>query len=160
VIRPPAHAARDLLLLPAPLHSSPLYVWHTRLNLHAKRNGPCAGQASAAVTIASPGPGRAQTLEYSQSLNERNTFYFNRCTAGPSSGPADPTMLPPVLELPPPSMEASAGSSPPPRLSTLSASAPASTAPVGRWVLPSPGPYGARLLLSRRMGHCLTMLCV
>ena len=93
-------------------------------------------QASAAVTIASPSPSRAQTLEYSQSLDERSTQYFNRTTVGPSSGPADPTMLPPVLELPPPSMEASAGSSPPPRVSMLSASAPATTGVVGRCAPP------------------------
>ena len=88
---------------------------------------------SAAVSIGGGGPRRGgggeHELTYSQSLNERNTFYFNRSTAGPSSGPSDPTMLPPVLELPP-SMEATAGS--PPRLATLSASAPASTSAVGR----------------------------
>ena len=91
---------------------------------------------SAAVSIAAGGGGGPRRggggeheLTYSQSLNERNTFYFNRSTAGPSSGPSDPTMLPPVLELPP-SMEATAGS--PPRLATLSASAPASTSAVGR----------------------------
>ncbi len=93
-----------------------------------------AAQASAAMTIDRAHSARGQTLEYSQSLNERNTFYFNRSTAGPSSGPQDPTMLPTVLELPPPSLEANAGSSPPPRISALSASAPASTGAVGRWV--------------------------
>merc|ERR1719223_2463179 len=89
--------------------------------------------ASAAMTIDRAPSARGQTLEYSQSLNERNTFYFNRSTAGPSSGPQDPTMLPTVLELPPPSLEANAGSSPPPRISALSASAPASTGAVGSW---------------------------
>jgi hypothetical protein len=82
---------------------------------------------TAAVSIVRPSRGGAsvpQGLEYSQSLNERNTFYFNRSTAGPSSGPSDPKMMPTVLELPPPSLEATSMASSS-RFAQYSASAPA-----------------------------------